>query len=174
MARTPLTRALKSPENTSLPTWWILLGGVTLGLFFLFAAVDAIRPDAPASPYTGGGIPIVTPTTPTTTEPSGTVTLAGPSGSIQVPSKAVSAARRAAAALFTGDFSAVTVIGDPSGLVGRVFPSPVVSDPARAVPVEGGFRVLVPVDPDGRGPEPVRELGVVVVDRGGTWAFQAR
>lgn len=108
---------------------------------------------------------------------AGTVSLPAPSGDlVQVPQQAVDVATKAAAALFTGNFTGVPLApGQVPPTVSSPWPKAAAGAP-RSVTVTPGdaslLALVVPVDPDaGTGAEAPRDVSVTLRNLEGVWVY---
>lgn len=128
--------------------------------------VDPSNP-APTGPILSGSDPATPPSTQTplptadsTTATDLTVGLTTKTGLVvQVPADALSMARAATLARFTGDFEAVQLGSSVSvPWLPRTWPDPYVGDPVVSSVGDGVFVLAFRVDPDRSGVEPLREI----------------
>lgn len=134
---------------------------------------------------------VVTPSTPTSSSPAPTVPTQSASsapastspgelptslgGTITVDPQALTLARKAALALYTGGFSGIPIYDNlqPPAIT-RAWPKASLESVESADDLSGqGYVFQVVVDPDsGSGPEAPREVQVIVLQSGNSWYFQ--
>lgn len=168
----------KGTRRAHVPDWFqplsYVFGGVAvlvIVLLFLTAgdpvSYEVVKPKATATNNTA------TNATPTPAPDAADVTLQTDAGTVTLPAGALDMARRAAAALYTGDYTGVPIYGggDAPPVV-LVWKNPLIGDVMTAESfADGSWRLIFSADPDRDGPERVREIMVFVAEENGNWAY---
>lgn len=103
-----------------------------------------------------------------------TVNLAGPDGTVAVPTDALWVARSAVTGLFTGTFDTVpTAEGTEPPPVQRSWPDPYVGDPEVLSAGSDAYTISFVVDPDRDGPANARLATADVIFDGNQWVWVA-
>lgn len=172
----------KGTRRAHVPDWFqplsYVFGGVAalvVVLLFLTAddpiSYDVVKPKPAAVADSSGA---ETPDAIDTPLAAGeNVVLETAAGKVTVPAGALDMGRRAASALYTGDYTGVPIYGGGEAPpVVLVWKDPLIGDVVSAESfADGSWRLLFSADPDRDGPERAREIMVFVAEENGTWAY---
>lgn len=171
----------KGTRRAHVPDWFqplsYVFGGlavVVLGVLYLTAgdpvSYQVIEPPAGETVTSNPGSQ---PAASTPGLPQGDTEINVDGGTVRVPTGALEMAKRAAAAIYTGNFAGVPIFGGgDSPPVVLTWPAPVIGAPRGADTFpDGSWRLRFDADPDGNGPERVREISIFVSPENGSWAY---
>jgi hypothetical protein len=168
----------KGTRRAHVPDWFQPLSYVFGGIAVLVIVLLFLTADDPVSYEVVKPKPAVengtsTDTAPTTAPSGADVTLQTGSGPVTLPVGALDMARRAASALYTGDYTGVPIYGGgETPPVVLVWGDPLIGDVVAAESfADGSWRLIFSADPDRDGPERVREIMVFVAEENGNWAY---
>lgn len=175
----------KGTRRAHVPDWFqplsYVFGGLAvllLGVLYLTAgdpvSYEVVEPPrGSAAPAPGGSGNTTTPTSAVPTLPQGETELVLDGGTVRIPTAALEMAKRSAQAIYTGDFADVAIFGgEAAPPVVLTWPSPAISEPRGADTFpDGSWRLLFDADPDGSGPERLREISIFVAPENGSWAY---
>lgn len=173
--RAPTPRWLLVGANVAVPALLLVLLAVAVlgggrGGFDPQAALQAGPP--PPAPTVPDASPTATPTgEPADDQDLSPVVLPGVTGQqVEVPAVTVDLARRGTLASFTGNTDGIVGTGDAPDYAAD-HPDATIADATVrfATPTSVGF--VVPVDPDGPGPDATVNVDATVVERDGRWLF---
>lgn len=174
----------KGTRRAHVPDWFqplsYVFGGIAaLVVIILFltardpVSYEVVEPRPPVTSGTGQGTDETAVTNPTNAQANGntTVTIAGKDTT--VPTGALDMARKAAAALYTGNYDGVPVYGGgETPPVTIIWENPLIGEVTGAENFpDGSWRFLFAADPDQSGPERTREIMVFVAPEDGGWAY---
>lgn len=167
----------KTTRRAALPSWTNLVGALAIVAVIIIVVIKSLSGHTTVIPTISGTIPYTTPTTTTSTPgstapPAGTtVSLPTSAGGFQsVPTSALSSARAAAIALYTGNFANVHLAPHAAyHAPSTYYPSPIVTSPSVAGPGSATLTFYFDVQPSASAA--TQRASITVEDVSGVWSW---